>query len=66
MTKRLMYHQVGASLYFCMSLMCTSGFSDVLFRYCCQMLRLWCRYVYTTREAMAANDRPYDIAKVVL
>lgn len=38
----------------------------VLFMYCFQMYLPWCRYVYTTSEEMAAKDRPYEMANVVL
>lgn len=61
-----MYHQVGASLYRRISFMWISGFSVVLLCHCRQMVRPWCRYVYTTSEAMAAKDRPYEMANVVL
>jgi hypothetical protein len=43
-----------------------SGFSVVLLLYCRQMVLPWCRYVYTTSEEIAAKDRPYDMANVVL
>ena len=43
-----------------------SGFSVVLLLYCLQMVLPWCRYVYTTKEEMAAKDRPYARANVVL
>jgi len=61
-----MYHHVGASLYFLMSLMWTSGFSLVLLLYCLHIVLPWFRYVYTTRDVMAANESPYEIANVVL
>ena len=66
MLKSPIYHHVGASLYFRISFMWISGFSLVLFRYCLQIICPWWRYVYTTREDIAANDKPYDMAKVVL
>lgn len=66
MQKRVRYHHVGASLYFFINFMWISGFSVVLFMYCFQMYLPWWRYVYTTRAEMAANDMPYDKAKVVL
>jgi len=66
MPKSPMYHHVGASLYFRISFMWISGFSLVLFRYCLHIICPWWRYVYTTRDDIAANDKPYDMAKVVL
>lgn len=66
MANRDMYHIVGASLYFCISFMWMSGFSVVLLRYCLQICFRLCRYVYTTRDEMAAKESPYDMANVVL
>ena len=61
-----MYHHVGASLYRRMSFMWISGFSVVLLLYWRQMVLPWWRYVYTTRDEMAAKERPYEMANVVL
>lgn len=61
-----MYHHVGASLYRLISFMWISGFSVVLLLYWRQMVLPWCRYVYTMSEEIAAKDRPYASANVVL
>lgn len=57
-TNKLMYHQVGASGYFLISFMWMSSSSVLEFFHWAQIILPWCRYVYTMREAIAANDRP--------
>lgn len=53
-----MYHHDGASGYLLIILICTSAFSRVLDRHCLMMCSPWCRYVYTSSDAMAAKERP--------
>lgn len=61
-----MYHALGASGYRLIIFMCTSGFSCVLALHCRIICSRLFSHVYTTSDAMAAKERPYDMAKVVL